>query len=157
MVLLMNLTKDRFGGLLFLLLSVTYGYYAADIPLLPGDKFEVFHAQTLPYWLSGLGVVFSVLLIVLKPVASSAREPLFKSNVLLMFGLMAFTFLFSVALPWLGFPITTSIFLASSYWMLGERRPKMLVFASVPFALVFWLLLTQVLDVYIAPARLFFW
>ena len=34
----MNLTKDRFGGLLFLLVSATYGYYAADIPLLPGDK-----------------------------------------------------------------------------------------------------------------------
>lgn len=65
-----------------------------------------------------------------------------------MFGLMAFTLVLSVALPWLGFPTTTSIFLASSYWILGERRPKMLVF---------WLLLTQVLDVYIAPARLFFW
>ena len=47
----MSLTKDRFGGLLFLLLSITYGYYAADIPLLPGDKFEPFHAQTMPYWL----------------------------------------------------------------------------------------------------------
>jgi putative tricarboxylic transport membrane protein len=153
----MNLTKDRFGGLLFLLLSVTYGYYAADIPLLPGDKFEPFHAQTMPYWLSGLGVIFSVLLIGLKPVQATANESLSKSNIVLMLGLMAFTFAFSVALPWLGFPVTTSIFLASSYWLLGERRPKMLILASVPFALVFWLLLTQVLDVYIAPARILFW
>ena len=153
----MNLTKDRFGGLLFLFLSVTYGYYAADIPLLPGDKFEPFHAQTMPYWLSGLGIIFSVLLIGLKPAPTSENEPLSKSNVLLMLGLMAFTFGFSVALPWLGFPITTSIFLASSYWLLGERRLKMLILASVPFALVFWLLLTQVLDVYIAPARIIFW
>ncbi|MFT7178462.1 MAG: putative tricarboxylic transport membrane protein [Oceanospirillaceae bacterium] len=153
----MSLTKDRFGGLLFLLLSITYGYYAADIPLLPGDKFEPFHAQTMPYWLSGLGVIFSILLIVLKPAPTIESESISNSNLVLMLGLMAFTFVFSVALPWLGFPITTSIFLASSYWLLGERRPKMLVFASVPFALVFWLLLTQVLDVYIAPARLIFW
>ena len=62
----MNLTKDRFGGLLFLLVSATYGYYAADIPLLPGDKFEPFHAQTMPYWLSSLGIFFSFLLIGLK-------------------------------------------------------------------------------------------
>ena len=153
----MSLTKDRFGGLLFLLLSITYGYYAADIPLLPGDNFEPFHAQTMPYWLSGLGVIFSILLIVLKPAPTLESESISNSNLVLMLGLMAFTFAFSVALPWLGFPITTSVFLASSYWLLGERRPKMLVFASVPFALVFWLLLTQVLDVYIAPARLIFW
>jgi putative tricarboxylic transport membrane protein len=153
----MNLTKDRFGGLLFLLLSVTYGYYAADIPLLPGDRFEPFHAQTLPYWLSGLGIIFSVLLISLKSEPPSQNEVISRSNLVLMLGLMAFTFAFSVALPWLGFPITTSIFLASSYWLLGERRIKMLLFASVPFALVFWLLLTQVLDVYIAPARFIFW
>ena len=153
----MSLTKDRFGGLLFLLLSITYGYYAADIPLLPGDKFEPFHAQTMPYWLSGLGVIFSILLIVLKPAPTLESESISNSNLVLMLGLMAFTFAFSVALPWLGFPITTSVFLASSYWLLGEHRPKMLVFASVPFALAFWLLLTQVLDVYIAPARLIFW
>ena len=153
----MSLTKDRFGGLLFLLLSITYGYYAADIPLLPGDKFEPFHAQTMPYWLSGLGIIFSILLVVLKPAPTLESESISNSNLVLMLGLMAFTFAFSVALPWLGFPITTSIFLASSYWLLGERRPKILVFASVPFALVFWLLLTQVLDVYIAPARLIFW
>jgi putative tricarboxylic transport membrane protein len=153
----MDLTKDRFGGLLFLLLSVTYGYYAADIPLLPGDRFEPFHAQTLPYWLSGLGIIFSVLLIILKSDPTSENDAISNSNLVLMLGLMAFTFAFSVALPWLGFPVTTSIFLASSYWLLGERRPKMLLFASVPFALVFWLLLTQVLDVYIAPARFIFW
>lgn len=153
----MNLTKDRFGGLLFLLLSLIYGYYAADIPLLPGDKFEPFHAQTMPYWLSGLGIIFSLLLLVLQPTSPSENESISTSNLMLMFGLMAFTFAFSVALPWLGFPVTTSIFLASSYWLLGERRLQMLVFASVPFALIFWLLLTQVLDVYIAPARLIFW
>ena len=74
----MNLTKDRFGGLLFLLLSVTYSYYTADIPLLPGDKFEPFHAQTMPYWLSGLGIMFSMLLIILKPVPGAENEAISK-------------------------------------------------------------------------------
>ncbi len=153
----MSLTKDRFGGVLFLLLSLSYGYFAADIPLLPGDIYEPFHAQTLPYWLSGLGIILSLLLIVAKAEDESQNAPLLRSNVLLMIGLLALTLLFSVLLPWLGFPITTSLFLIGSYRILGERRIKMLLGASVPFALIFWLLLTQVLDVYIAPARLIFW
>jgi putative tricarboxylic transport membrane protein len=70
---------------------------------------------------------------------------------------LALTLLFSLSLPWLGFPATTSLFLIASYWLLGERRLKMLVLASVPFALIFWLLLTEVLEVYIAPARILYW
>jgi putative tricarboxylic transport membrane protein len=74
-----------------------------------------------------------------------------------MLGLLSFTFLLSLALPWFGFPVTTSLFLIASYRLLGERRPKMLLLSSVPFALALWLLLTQVLEVYIAPARLALW
>ena len=33
----MIITKDHIGGLVFLSLSVVYGYYAGDIALLPGD------------------------------------------------------------------------------------------------------------------------
>ena len=154
---MISLTKDRFGGVLFLLLSLSYGYYAADIPLLPGDKFEPFHAQTLPYWLAGLGSFLALLLIVSKAEPSTQETLLSRGNVSLMLGLLALTLLFSLSLPWLGFPLTTSLFLMASYWLLGERRLKMLVLASVPFALIFWLLLTQVLDVYIAPARILYW
>ena len=44
----MRLTKERFGGLLFLLLSLAYGYHATQIPGYPGDEYEPFTASTLP-------------------------------------------------------------------------------------------------------------
>lgn len=34
----MPLTKERFGGLLFLLLSLAYGYHATQIPGYPGTN-----------------------------------------------------------------------------------------------------------------------
>jgi putative tricarboxylic transport membrane protein len=153
----MTMTKDRFGGLLFLLLCLTYGYYAGDIPMLPRDEFEPFNAQTMPNWLAGLGIFLALLMIFSKGSSSVKNEPLLAANVGIMLGLLSFTFLLSLALPWFGFPVTTSLFLIASYRLLGERRPKMLLLASVPFALALWLLLTQVLEVYIAPARLALW
>lgn len=59
----MRLTKERFGGLLFLLLSLAYGYHATQIPGYPGDEYEPFTASTLPYALAGLGALLSLLLV----------------------------------------------------------------------------------------------
>ena len=59
----MRLTKERFGGLLFLLLSLAYGYHATQIPGYPGDEYEPFTASTLPYALAGVGVLLSLILI----------------------------------------------------------------------------------------------
>lgn len=59
----MNITKERLGGLLFLLLSLAYGYYATEIPGYPGDEYEPFTASTLPYALAGIGALLSLLLV----------------------------------------------------------------------------------------------
>ena len=59
----MHLTKERLGGLLFLLLSLAYGYHATQIPGYPGDEYEPFTASTLPYALAGAGALLSLLLI----------------------------------------------------------------------------------------------
>lgn len=58
----MHLTKERLGGLLFLLLSLAYGYHATQIPGYPGDEYEPFTASTLPYALAGAGALLSLLL-----------------------------------------------------------------------------------------------
>ena len=46
-------------------------------------------------------------------------------------------------------------FLFAGFWVLGERRKKILFGASLPFVLVFWFALTQLLDIYLAPGQLF--
>ena len=60
----MSISRDHIGGFIFLVLSVTYGYYAQRIPMLPGDEFEPFHAQTLPIALSYLGGVLGIAMLV---------------------------------------------------------------------------------------------
>ncbi len=62
--------------------------------------------------------------------------------------------LFAVALEWLGFLVSTILFLIGGYWLLGERRIKTLLIASVPFAVFIWFSLSQLLDIYLAPGRL---
>ncbi len=62
---------------------------------------------------------------------------------------------FSFALKWVGFVLSTIIFLMGGYWLLGVRDAKTLIVASVPFAVGIWFVLAQLLDIYLAPGRLF--
>ena len=155
----MTLTKDHIGGLIFLCFSVAYGYYANQIPLFPGDEYEPFHAKSMPTMLAMLGISLSLLQLV-----AAHRKTQVKASDMLSFAgldfkiiskLLVLMVLFAIALEWVGFLISTVFFLAGGYWLLGERRPKILFLASVPFATGFWYVLTQLLDIYLAPGR--FW
>jgi len=68
--------------------------------------------------------------------------------------LLALVVLFGLALEWLGFLLSTVIFLIGGYWILGERRWKTLILASWPFGIFIWFALSQLLDIYLAPGRL---
>lgn len=151
----MTLTKDHIGGLVFLGLSAAYGYYAGQIPLLPGDEFEPFHAQTVPNALATLGVLLSVALVVTADRSSENRLSLQGYDFALVAKLLLLVVLFALALKWIGFLAATVFFLIGGYWLLGERRIKTLLVASVPFAVGIWFVLTQLLDIYLAPSQLF--
>jgi putative tricarboxylic transport membrane protein len=150
----MALSKERIGALFFLVLSITYGYYGSEIRLHPGDEFEPMNAQTLPYVLSILGIGLSIFLLI------TARQPEHKTEadkhewlpVILLIGL---TLIYGLTLDWLGFLISTTLFLIGGFWILGERRWRVLLKIAIPFVLVFWGGLTQLLDIYLAPGRLF--
>ncbi|WP_415881675.1 tripartite tricarboxylate transporter TctB family protein [Neptuniibacter sp. QD34_54] len=149
----MTLCKDHIGGLVFLSLSVAYGYYATQIPLLPGDEFEPFHAQTIPNALAIVGGVLSILLLATTKSSNDQKLVLKGYDFPLVLKLLLLVVLFALALEWLGFLISTIFFLVGGYWLLGERRPKTLFIASVPFAIFLWFALTQLLDIYLAPGK----
>lgn len=151
----MQITKDHIGGLIFLLLSSTYGYYAGQIPLLPGDDFAPFNAQTLPNALTLIGLVLSVGLLVTASRDKADALKLSGYDFSLVAKLLGLVVIFGFALDWLGFFVATVLFLLGGYWLLGERRPKTLLVASLPFAAGIWLILTQLLDIYLAPGRVF--
>lgn len=151
----MTICKDHIGGLIFLLLSVAYGYYAGQIPLLPGDEFEPFHAQTVPNALAllGGGLAIAQLLTAERGVEHSLK--LHGYDFALVAKLLVLVVLFALALEWVGFLLATVFFLIGGYWLLGERSIKTLFIASVPFAVGIWAILTQLLDIYLAPGALF--
>jgi len=151
----MILTKDHIGGLVFLGVSIVYGYQTGKIPLIVGDEFEPFNAQTLPTALTWLCGFLSIALLATAKRDSSNRLVLMGYDFALVGKLLFLVVLFGIALEWLGFIVSTALFLIAGYWLLGERRIKMLLLASVPFVVIFWFVLVQLLDIYLAPGRLF--
>jgi putative tricarboxylic transport membrane protein len=149
----MQLSKERIGALFFLVLSIAYGYYGSEIKLFPGDEFEPMTAQTMPYVLSIMGIGLAIFLLITgNPDDESDHQDHDWLPVGLLIGLTLF---YGFSLEWLGFLVSTILFLSGGFWILGERSWKVLLKIAVPFVLVFWGLLTQVLDIYLAPGRLF--
>lgn len=158
------INKDLIGSLIFLALSIAYGASAQLIPFYPGDEYEPFTARTLPFVLSvlGAGLSFSLLISSLRKTEEADTElakPILQSaigydwsTVIKLLGLMIF---YALGLKWLGFIIATTVFLAAGYWILGERRKKVIFGASLPFVVGFWFVLTQLLDIFLASGQLF--
>lgn len=157
------LNRDRISALIFLLTCLVYGYQTTQIQLFPGDEYEAFTARTLPYLLTAAGIIFSLLLLVMPTTTAddqndddqndNASEKHLDWRLLGSF--VALMSAYGFGLTWLGFLLATSLFLIIGFWLLGERRKILLFGASFPFVTVFWLLLTQVLDIYLEPGYLF--
>ena len=148
----MTIAKDRIGGLIFLALSIGYGFSITLIPMYPGDEYEVFTAKTLPTALAILGAILSLVLIVSARNETKSELPSLDWTIALK--LIALMVSYGVILEPLGFLIATSVFLFVGYWILGERRKLILFLCSVPLVIFFWYVLTQLLDIYLAPGAL---
>lgn len=153
----MSINRDKFGALLFLCLALIYGFYVDDIPLLFGDEDAPFNAQTLPNalaWILGL-VSFIQLVMPANQEAgnlSAAFRGLKWGRVVQLGVLMIF---YGFTIRYLGFLISTTIFLVGGFAVLGERRIKVLLGASIPVVFIFWYLLTQLMGIYLAPGDIF--
>jgi len=145
----MLLSKDRIGALLLLAFCLGYWDLTYQIRMLPFQKAQAFHAQTMPEALSVIGVALSLLLLIFPGSHERLQLKGFKWGTgITMLGLMVF---YGLALRPLGFIASTTIFLIGGYFTLGERRPVVLILASVPIVIGFWVLMTKGLDVYVEP------
>lgn len=148
------LCRDRVGAMIFLVLSLCYGYQTTNIPMFPGDEYEPFTARTLPILLTYAGVGLSLLLLVMgQPDKKSGAVMSF--NWKLLIGFLVLMALYGVGLTYLGFVLATGFFLLAGFYILGERRKAVLFGASFPFVIAFYLLLTKGLDVYLEPGLIF--
>ncbi|MGY5615183.1 tripartite tricarboxylate transporter TctB family protein [Vibrio brasiliensis] len=148
------LSRDRVGAMIFLIVCLCYGYQTSQIPMFPGDEYEPFTARTLPTILTFIGVGLSLILLVTgQPDVKSGAVLEFKWKLLI--GFLVLMALYGVGLTYIGFVLATSLFLLAGFYLLGERRVKVLLGASFPFVIAFYLLLTQGLDIYLEPGVIF--
>ena len=152
------LNRELLGPSLFLALFTLYAIVAWQIPLLPFEEYETVTSATLPKVYAAFGIIVCLLSIgatLLKPTEKTdADDVLEKSNVLRTFGLLILMVVYSAMLEPIGFLISTSAFLLIGFFVMGERRKKILLLASIPVAVVFWFLMTQVLGIYLVPGNL---
>ena len=158
---------DRAIAGIFILICLIYGYTAfvtMEEGLLPFELNMTFLPNTMPKWLSVLGIVIG-LVIVLQPryegASDSDTSEIDKKNLLqykfsqalFLLGLML---AFALLLRPIGFVTTTTQFLAFGGIILGERRVVVLVTISVFTSLVLWYLVQEVLGIYLRPWPWFF-
>ncbi|WP_117235418.1 tripartite tricarboxylate transporter TctB family protein [Vibrio maerlii] len=148
------LCRDRVGALIFLLVCILYGYQTTHIPMFPGDEYEPFTARTLPTLLTYIGIGLSLILLVTgKPDSESGAVVGF--NWKLLIGFLVLMGAYGFGLTYLGFVLATGLFLLAGFYLLGERRKAVLFGASFPFVVLFYLLLTKVLDIYLEPGLIY--
>ena len=149
----MPFSKDRVGGLLLLAFCIAYGLLSREIRLLPFQMDAAFHARTMPEVLTVLGVGLSLIVMIFPGSAERPKLAGFQwGRCLLFLGLMS---LYGLTIRPLGFILSTSLFLMIGFALLGERRPHILLLVAVPLVVVFWVLMTQGLDVFIEPLPAF--
>lgn len=151
---------EKVGALFFLALSIAYGLYAFKIPLTLLAQQETFNARTMPFALSVLGTLLAAMIIVLPSSTESKKEPvklIFRGLDWRRTGrLVTLMVAYALAMTWLGFVIASILYLTGGFYILGERRIKVLLAASIPLVIGIWLLMSKILGMYIAPGEIFY-
>ena len=149
------MSRERIGGLVFLLMSVFYGWGATRIPSLPVDVTEAMNARSLPYLLTLLGIAMSVALMLRRsPLAEEAAADDSPAHWSTALALLALVVAYALLLEWFGFLVCTGLFLLAGFGLLGERRWLRSVLVAVGLVLALWLMLVLGLGIYLAPGRL---
>jgi len=153
---------EKAGALILLMFSIAYGLLAFKVPLTLLAQRETFNARTMPFALGIIGVLLSLLILFLPSdqtdddedeTVKDAFRGLDWPSVGLLIGIMVF---YAFTLRFLGFVISSIIFLMGGFYILGERRIRLLFIGSVPLVLFIWFLMSRILGMYIAPGEIFY-
>jgi len=154
------MAREKLGALVMLLFSMAYGLLAFKIPLSFLAQNEFFTSRTMPYALAVLGILLALLILVLPTADPAGKKSLreetrgmdWKTAILLVVAM----FIYGLTMKWLGFIISSILFLLVGFYVLGERRIKRMLLASIPLVVMLWFIMSSLLGVYIAPGELFY-
>ncbi len=144
----MNINTTKIISLLFFIFSVFYLYTAFNIQVFSFDENAPFNARTFPIYLGYAGMFFSGLKIILpepNSIKIDHKNLEYKKTVILVL----IATIYGATILKVGYFLTTSLFLASSYYALGERRWLLIFSLSFPFVAAFMYLLHGVLEIYL--------
>jgi putative tricarboxylic transport membrane protein len=156
------MTIERAIAGIFILLCLIYGYTAfvsMEANLLPFELNMVFLPNTMPKWLSVLGVIVGLVVVIQSgPEASTEidsseidyrnmRQYKLAQALFLLVLMVAYALL----LRPIGFLTATTLFLAGGSIILGERRFIVLVPVAVITAVMIWYLVQEVLGIFLRP------
>ena len=151
---------DKSIAVLFLVIAIIYGYTSYTYPLLPFELNMVFLPNTMPMVLSVLGILLS-LIIILTPTKTgdAGRDSLggidisrlrdYKTGQAL--GLIAAMLVYALALRPVGFLAATTLFLFGTGWILGERKPHIMIPSALIGAGFIWYLVQEALGIFLRP------
>ena len=144
----MRISTDKIISLLFFVLSAFYLHQTYQIQVFSFDENAPFNAKTFPTFLAYLGMFLSILYVALPERTPSKVEHKvldYKSTLFLVVIVTIYGFIILKV----GFFLSTSLFLFSAYYFLGERRWVWMFILSFPFVALFMFLLHGLLDIYL--------
>ena len=161
----MNLERAIAG--IFVVVCLVYGYTAfvvMEAGLLPFELNMTFLPNVLPKWLSVLGVVVGVVVLIQSaPKANGEADPDgidFRNLLQYKLGqailLLVLMVAYALLLRPIGFVTATTLFLVLGAVTLGERRYVVLVPVAVLAAFLIWYLVQEVLGIFLRPWPWFF-
>ena len=153
------MTKNAIGSIFFLAFSSFYFFNVFSIKKMPGSQFEVMTASTFPFYIGLGGITISLLILVLSFVKkdndfltlSYLKNLDFKTTLSFIAAMIFYGF----TIRTLGFIISTIIFLTIGFLLLKEKNIKRILLISSGVSIGFYLLLNNVLGVYIDPGMVY--
>jgi len=149
------MTKNAIGSIFFLAFSSFYFFNVFSIKKMPMSQFDVMTASTFPFYMGLAGIVISLLIFIMSFVdkdtdfleLSYIKSLDFKTTLYFIAAMIFYGF----TIRSLGFIISTVIFLAIGFVLLKEKNVKRIFLISVGVSVGFYLILNNVLGVYIDP------
>ena len=156
------MTLERAIAGLFLLLCLIYGYTAfvtMEANLLPFELNMTFLPNTMPKWLSVLGVIIGLVVVVQTGPKAQAEidEGEIDYRNLRQYKLAQAIFLLGLMIAYalllrpIGFIAATTLFLAGGGMILGERNYKLLLPIAIFTAFLIWYLVQELLGIFLRP------
>jgi len=149
---------DRWVAILLLAISLVYGYAAYNYPLLPFERNMVFLPNTLPMALSALAAIVALIIVVSPRAAKDADElgdvdlgRLREFKIAQTLGLVGAMVLYALLLRPIGFLTATTLFIAGTSCILGERKFHVLIPIAVVTAIAVWYLVQETLGIFLRP------